>query len=488
MDREERVNEIIAEMSKLHKITIYEALVDENLKQIIESDVIIFFVTCFYAKTCRFKKEFEYAKATKKITVIVVMGILDEKVTREIAVNYENFRVIEFSKINSQSIELDALTQLKMIILNSLQIECLQAIESKQINLRINSTLFSQKNMYLKTKIVSNNTELFFKSEQDLKLFDMCTQKLICKIKTNCSHFCIVEHLNQIFACETDAYTEHVGVLYEKIGKIVRRIRLSSISKYSIIFSINYSPISKHTYIVYLVNRYSNTSVLELNEKLNFAQNISVNGIIKVLNSHIYSWNPGIFDVYDLSFNLRATIQIQAELIDVLDDPKQLNTVFLKTKFKEVVVFCLETYTVVSSFVHAFDLDMVFNKIMMFASNQRIGYLFYTTNFKNKKIAINEEYLCKLNSLDFHLYTNAYLLPCGNSACLDCIYKKFNFYEGYVQCNFDSCKERHQLTNKFKKNSRLDELIKTSLPDILTTLIDNGNRYSDVKGRVLDIL
>jgi hypothetical protein len=80
------------------------------------------------------------------------------------------------------------------------------------------------------------------------------------------------------------------------------------------------------------------------------------------------------------------------------------------------------------------------------------NYLIYKINLKTALNNLNDsKYICKINPLKPHLYQDPYLLPCGNSACLDCIDKHFNIYLNELVCNFESCQKSHRLTQELKK-------------------------------------
>ena len=51
---------------------------------------------------------------------------------------------------------------------------------------------------------------------------------------------------------------------------------------------------------------------------------------------------------------------------------------------------------------------------------------------------------CKLNPLKIsHLLSNPHVLPCGNLACLDCIYDNYNPVKQLLKCEI--CRSEHKL-------------------------------------------
>jgi hypothetical protein len=66
-----------------------------------------------------------------------------------------------------------------------------------------------------------------------------------------------------------------------------------------------------------------------------------------------------------------------------------------------------------------------------------------------------------------HLLSSPYLLPCGYSACLDCIYSHYNIYKRIFICPM--CKQEHEL-----KLNQLTESDSNLLfnQDVFTTISD----------------
>ena len=89
------------------------------------------------------------------------------------------------------------------------------------------------------------------------------------------------------------------------------------------------------------------------------------------------------------------------------------------------------------------------------------------------KNILDSKYICNFNSyLKLpHLYLNSYFSPCGNSACLNCIYLNYNLYNNSIKCNFDNCKQEHKLSQKLVKNEKLMEVIGKNCQELLKCLI-----------------
>ena len=73
----------------------------------------------------------------------------------------------------------------------------------------------------------------------------------------------------------------------------------------------------------------------------------------------------------------------------------------------------------------------------------------------------NGFYICKLNRSNHHMCRNPYLLPCGNIACLECIYDNYNLFLNKFQCNFDECGAEHELNGKLEKLNITNDNVKS---------------------------
>ena len=94
----------------------------------------------------------------------------------------------------------------------------------------------------------------------------------------------------------------------------------------------------------------------------------------------------------------------------------------------------------------------------------------------NFQLNIEEQFICKANSAYPHLYKNPCILPCGNSACLDCIYENYNILTNSYKCNLDTCKEKHQLIRHLKPNEKLNKIFEDNLADIFKHFKEYGDK------------
>jgi hypothetical protein len=134
-------------------------------------------------------------------------------------------------------------------------------------------------------------------------------------------------------------------------------------------------------------------------------------------------------------------------LIDVFELPGTL-----KMMFKEFFVITNDDRN------HVFDYDQIF----------------YGKIYINNSIKIDEEkFICKVNSFKPHLFYDPYILPCKNSACIECIYQNFNIHKQTFKCNYVKCKTYHNFNNHpLVPNLEISKMIKTDLKIIAVKTID----------------
>ena len=95
------------------------------------------------------------------------------------------------------------------------------------------------------------------------------------------------------------------------------------------------------------------------------------------------------------------------------------------------------------------------------------------TNFQ---LNIEDKFICKANSAYPHLYKNPYILPCGNSACLDCIYENYNILTNSYKCNLETCKEKHRLVRNLERNEKFNKILEDNFADIFKNFKEYGDK------------
>ena len=266
----------------------------------------------------------------------------------------------------------------------------------------------------------------------DIALFD----SLICWIK-----------FSERLICTPKFYKSDqlMAKLYEKNGDLVEELNLFEKFKCSAINSILCNNGDKEEIYVHCFQQSIGEIIHILDKCLN---------IIKTIEN---------YSVYHLSFNYSNIIDFQNRRYSIFRNNRCSEVLIFQDLYKrptpEILIFDLKSYSIIDSInaPHRYSLEMVLNNKMIF-SNSSQNYLIYKINFNKDRSyisnSINQKYICKSNEYlkPPHLFSNPYLLPCGNSACLDCIHLNYNLYKKTFQCNFPNCKEEHKLTKKLEKD------------------------------------
>ncbi len=70
-------------------------------------------------------------------------------------------------------------------------------------------------------------------------------------------------------------------------------------------------------------------------------------------------------------------------------------------------------------------------------------------------------------------------MPCGNSACLNCIYLNYNLYNNSIKCNFDNFdKQEHKLPQNMIKNEKLVEIMGENCQEFLNVWLKKKKMWS----------
>ena len=342
--------------------------------------------------------------------------------------------------------------------------------------------------------------------------------------------FCWVEHLQQIFIINELMYSENgikeltftnneinelkysnrqkylsllrsmrhtkqfSGSFYHKNGQLIRTIKLYDV------------PIVSHNKLCLYYNRSNQTTTFfNYSKILRFDKNFvfeeikkSYEGVVKCIDGeHIYTLQylycnmahdghlvikkMRLF-IYDLEFNILRKIDFLTSLDDyyglceiILIQP----SVFIIKKAYEYLFFDKNNFSFIGTLKDVLpeytDIYAAHDDLCLVEQNNTL--MLQKIDAKNNKID-DKMFYCQLNSLykEPHLYSNPYLLPCGNSACLDCIHNDYNIYKGTFKCNFDSCHQEHKL-----------ELLwwKTDVRELIRILLDFGNKLVQTFGKLI---
>ena len=207
---------------------------------------------------------------------------------------------------------------------------------------------------------------------------------------------------------------------------------------------------------------------------------------IKVLRNYIFTWISPKIQIYDLDFNNLSTITIPDNPINYLVEGSN-DIVFIQTY--KILFFDMNTFSIIGYIKDP--------AIMLSFNNENIAFSNGDTRKTEKELWFNfkikmrnsltesnfEKFCCKMNPFKIHLYSNPYFLPCGNSACLECIYKCFNLYRRSIKCKFLTCKEEHYLSHRFEDDLVSNRIIEENIHEIIVIILLNGNASIISRGK-----
>ena len=170
-------------------------------------------------------------------------------------------------------------------------------------------------------------------------------------------------------------------------------------------------------------------------------------------------------------------LELDSMVLEVLKFQNVPSLCLIKTSVLGIKILDLKSFSIIEnikreSFFHGVENE----KIILF---ERDFCRIYTIRWRknNESVSIDDEMLCKMNKNKSHLYSNPYLLECGNSACFDCIINSYNIVTGCFKCDFASCQQEHKLPRELKSNNNFKILMAERCEIIFKEMISKGNTY-----------
>jgi hypothetical protein len=296
--------------------------------------------------------------------------------------------------------------------------------------------------------------------------------------------------------CISDESNKCLYVLnkdYDFIDTILYNENYAGITVNSLI-SLKYSLINKKVYLLFISD--SVVVIFDSNNGLKFEKKIKLNFDafkMDIINDRIYIIDCKINHIYvfDLDMNIIANFGNRCLALS----PDVFGLFHVCISYNKNYIFILDTHEAMSRLI-VFKLNNFeyvgniffsgdFCKIMDNSAlvDSKSGNLIlcsfdtihvFDLYFGEEKVIpdlIDDRYICKLNQ---HLYQNPYLLPCGNSACMDCIYDNFNIFTNKFKCSFESCHHEHFLKNNMQKDSKICNLFDKNIGENIKIMIDYG--------------
>lgn len=229
---------------------------------------------------------------------------------------------------------------------------------------------------------------------------------------------------------------------------------------------------------IYLFNMSS--SEIMLTEGMHVIRKVEIKGeknlfinSIKYLNNYLYVLKNNCVLVYDSNLEYVTSFGnlILSKATCLIIDKKTPNYLYILESEEK----CLKAFNFSFKYLGKIKIDCnllwdrnckgdIINGHLVLYDNlnmyiQEINYSFSEQN--SSKSDLNGFFICKLNKFNYHMCRNPYLLPCGNIACLECVYDNYNLHVNKFQCNFEDCKIMHELNEKIEKINVTDDKVKS---------------------------
>ena len=462
----------------------YREKIGDFLNTIDKSVLILFMLTNDYLKTEQFIEEIKYAKQLNKIILLIQIEDIGENLKDNISEFLDFKQFNEIIDINCKHFKRVFIYILRAFGKEGNLVNSKEEFYIKSINWSFNNNEYCKEFPIKSFNLIwekdfeyewakSTKIESIFVNKTTKEniivstngLYDLNVNDFIINELANdyefTNSFCYIEHLQQYCGIVNIQNNYNLVSFDQKSFHKIEIKILPEIFQNSRL-SMIYSEINRKTYI--FINEKKCVQVFDENLKSEKLMPLKYQYMIfniYIHNDRFYTPDASInvIHVYDLNINyltsfgysiLGPSLSLHFDIIN------NTNYVFAKSQ-TTLYAFNLGNY----KFVGKMPVDQMDNyscftnkKFIEVPRKERCLKIFNIDYkiFRNKFIihnglhlAIDQKYICKLNPLNIHLYRNEYLLPCGNYACLDCIYDNFNIFTKTLTCSFDNCKIEHRL-------------------------------------------
>ncbi len=455
-------------LDKLDKVKVKDYFVKFNednqifIKSgLINSNFIFFFLTRLFLKSDKFKEEWSHRG--NKVIFLILLEELDSRID----LNLNHLFVSDFNESMSSVAKQNTIEKNKIFLSRLINLsETTLNKKFEMISYKFSSNVYGKNSERFTLKQIEliNDDEVIIKTINRRNIEKIIimnwknteTLAIIGNVDIKKQVFCWINHLNQIFCCQKDnskRIQESKCCLFSKTGHLIRSVYAIN----NCIHEVNSIFYNKSNLQVYLnvLNKSSDTrSILILNKEFNFIQTIDE-------------------DLFNPDFPLNYSSEIKLFNIDYKMFHYNSNIAFLqlKDKNKNIYIFDKSSYSIVDSFQTNNRLIMVSGDKMLLKS--RSCYLIQKISLSKPNNFPDFDVFCKLNPFkNNHRLKNLYLLPCGNSACLECIYQQYNLFKQTLIC--DICKQEHRIPKELEAVNK--SVISDNLNENLLQLLINKNQ------------
>ncbi len=407
-------------------------------KNLINSNIIIFFISKDFVKTDQFQEE--WSKSDNKVLFIVLLDELDLSFTSDLSSYYVfNFYETLSSVARKEIMQKNKAFTRRLIMLTKVSLNKNHEMILNKFSSNVfgnNSEretirmveLISVEEVIVKTSTRENIEKIMIMNYAKATIVGIIANEDIQK-----HEFCWIKHLNQIFCYQKDRskfIQEANCSLFSKSGNLIKRVYSMDNSIYEV-NCIFYNKNNLQVYLNVLEKRILKRSILALDKEFN---------LIKIIDE----------DLFSCDYPLNYSSEIEFFNIDYKMFHYNSNIAFLQSKYNNRIVYIFDklSYSIVDSFESDKILITVLGDKMLFRSRSCYFIQHVPLTLKPQKI-LDCNALCKLNPFKKpHLLSNPYLLPCGNSACLECIYQQYNLFQRLLKCQL--CNEEHKIPKQME--------------------------------------
>ena len=416
----------------------------KKIDTIEKCDAAIFFLTNKFFQSDKFKEE--WSKRDNKVIFIILLddinsSKIDEYLNRYIVSLYSDSIELlgkeEVIRINR--VFLSRLCNLKKFNLNQSYIIDSNDLITKKLQLRNHL-----EQILIQTEIIGDNLVLLktlnAKRQNEIIIIDLKNADNINKIadiNVKKQEFCWISHLNKIFVYQkyiSNLEKEENCSLFSETGNFIQSVFSIDNNIYEV-NSISYSESNLEVYLNVYQKLDSKRLILILNNYFFLIKTIE-NNLINPNFNFTYSSQIELFNNLYNIFHYHSNIAFLQEIFYV--DENKLDY------FYNIYIFDKSSYSIVGLIETNHRLMMVFNDKMLLASKS--GYIVQKILILKSSLPDCDAF-CKLNRFkSHHLLSNPYLLPCGYSACLDCISNHYNLLKNKFKCEI--CNQEYSLPHK----------------------------------------
>jgi hypothetical protein len=420
------------------------------------SDLIIFFFTNKYIET-NFK--IDWKKKENKIFFIVLLEDIEQIPSLDLsdAVIFNLYDSTDLNEIKrfqiflSRLINFKSITSYKMVIYESWELslrKCFRNYFDLSCVLKLE---FIEKDKAI-VKTCKNNTKY------EILIIDWFKGTIISKINIENEYhldFCWIEHLNQVLVHQ-DYVNAKKFLLFTINGYFVKEIFLENTIEH-IVSAISYNKDNFEVYLNVFDKVSSSGSILILNEEFTQINKISSN----IINSDIPLNYLSEIEILNIQYNIFHHNTFYA----FIQEKNFINLDYCH----DVYIFDKRSYSIVGV--------IKTRERLVACCEGKLFFLYYDCySIHNIRVSFfpDSSAYCKINPFkQAHLLSNPYLLPCGYSACLDCIFNHYNIIKRIFICPM--CKKEHNL--KFNQLEASDMDACTTISDKLKSSIHEIGRF-----------